>query len=121
MDIAEAHDRSPEQWMRAMLDGAPLSTRLRLVAAWSTIGLKLRVPGADHSILGWDIRVSDDDLVLLGADSRIGMPGELLLRRRDGGLLFATLVRQDNAVVRRLWATIEASHVTTVRALLDRL
>ena len=113
-------DHSAEDWMRAILAGAPIRTRIRLLAAWSAIGLKLRCPGTDRSILGWPIRAADADFVLVGAHSRIGMPGELLLRRRDGGLLFATFVRHDNPIVRRLWATIEESHVQTVRALLER-
>ncbi|WP_234794144.1 hypothetical protein [Mycolicibacterium flavescens] len=121
VDIAQPRDRRAEEWLRAMLEGAPLSTRARLLMSWSTLGLKLRLPGADRSILGWEIRVSDDDFVLLGAHSRLGMPGELLLRRGDGGLLFATLVRHDNAMVRRMWAAVEAAHVTTVRALLAGL
>lgn len=121
VDLARSRERSAEGWMRALLDGAPLRTRLRLLAGWSSIGLRLRIPGAQHSILGWDIRDGDDDFVLLGARSRIGMPGELLLRRRGAGLLFSTRVRHDNPFVRRLWATIEPSHVTTVRSLLDRL
>ena len=120
VDVARPRDRSAEEWMRAILEGAPLGTRVQLLSAWSAIGLKLRLPGADSSILGWDIRAGDDDFVLLGAQSRIGMPGELLLRRQERRLVFATFVRHDNSIARTLWATIEASHVTTVRSLLER-
>ena len=121
VSVARPRDHSAEEWMRTILEGAPLGTRVRLLAAWSAIGLKLRVPGSDRSILGWDIRACDDDFVLLGAHSRIGMPGELLLRRQDDRLLFATLVRHDNSTVRALWSSIEASHVDTVRSLLGRV
>ncbi|WP_326546545.1 hypothetical protein QGN32_23495 [Mycolicibacterium sp. ND9-15] len=121
VDVARSHDRGAEQWMRAILEGAPLPARMQLLSAWSAIGLKLRFPGADSSILGWDVRASDDDFVLLGAHSRIGMPGELLLRRQEHRLLFATFVRHDRPIARALWATIEASHVKTVRSLLERV
>lgn len=128
IDYADAFDvgierplnRSAEEWMRMILEGAPIRTRIRLVSAWSAIGLKLRPLGSDGAILGWDIRAADDDFVLLGAHSRIGMPGELLLRRQQGGLVFATFVRHDNAIARAVWAAIEASHVQTVRSLLER-
>ncbi|MGE2722238.1 hypothetical protein [Mycolicibacterium celeriflavum] len=113
-------DRSAEEWMRTILAAAPVPTRVRLVSAWSTIGLKLRPPGSGRSILGWNVRATDVEHVLLGADSRIGMPGELLLRRRDDRLVFATFVRHDNAVARALWASIERSHVQTVRSLLEQ-
>lgn len=113
-------ERSAEAWMRLILEGAPLHTRIRLLSAWSGIGLKLRTPGSAGAILGWTIRDRDAGFVMVGANSRIGMPAELVLRRENGGLLFATLARQDNAVVRALWATIETSHVQTVRSLLER-
>jgi hypothetical protein len=121
VDVARPRDRGAEQWMREILDGAPLRARVQLLSAWSAIGLKLRLPGADSSILGWEIRAGDDDFVLLGAHSRIGMPGELLLRRQKRRLLFATFVRHDNSLARTLWATIEPSHVKTVRSLLERV
>ena len=70
-------------------------------------------------MLGWQIRASDADFVLLGADSRVGMPAELLLATRGDGLLFATFVRHDNAIARALWASIEATHVRTVRTVLE--
>ncbi|KUI47658.1 hypothetical protein AU198_23970 [Mycobacterium sp. GA-1199] len=112
--------RSAEEWLRTILEGAPLHTRIRLLAAWSAIGLKLRTPGSAGSILGWEIRKRDAGFVMVGARSRIGMPGELVLRRENDGLLFATFVRHDNLIARRLWATIETSHVQTVRSLLER-
>ncbi len=120
-EVAVEHplDRSAEDWMRTILEGTPVRMRIRLLSAWSAIGLKLRPPGSKRTILGWHIRAAEADYVLLGAHSRIGMPGELLLRRRDSGLLFATFVRQDNALARKLWAAIEDSHVQTVRSLLE--
>ncbi|WP_174522745.1 MULTISPECIES: hypothetical protein [Mycobacterium] len=120
VDTEHPPERSAEEWLRTVLEDAPLHTRIRLLSAWSAIGLKLRTPGSAGSILGWDIRARDADLVVVGTHSRIGMPAELVLRREHGGLLFATLVRHNNAFVRAVWATIETSHVQTVRSLLER-
>ena len=47
-------------------------------------------------MLGWDVRRSSADVVLLGRDSRIGMPGELLFALRPDGLLFATFVHHQH-------------------------
>lgn len=119
VDVDAPDSRRAEEWMRVILEDAPASVRLRLLSAWSAIGLKVGLPGSGRSVLGWQIRAADGDFVLLGADSRIGMPGELLLRRQENGLLFATLVRHDNAVARKLWSSIEAAHVRTVRSILE--
>jgi hypothetical protein len=117
LDVAATQNRSAEQWMRLILEGSPAAIRLRLLAGWTAIGLRLRL--SDSNVLGWAIRVSDPDVVLLGADSRLGMPGELLLRRQERALLFTTLVRQDNPIARALWPSIESGHVRTVRSILD--
>ncbi len=111
---------SAEQWMRRILEGAPMAVRLQLLSGWAALGLKVSLTGSERSVLGWPIRASDPDFVLLGAESRVGMPGELLLRRGDGGLLFATFVRHDNPLVRALWARVVPGHVRTVRTLLER-
>nr|WP_090346232.1 hypothetical protein [Mycolicibacterium malmesburyense]CRL78829.1 hypothetical protein CPGR_04944 [Mycolicibacterium malmesburyense] len=120
VNVQRPLDHNAEEWMRMILEGAPIPTRVRLLSAWSTIGLKLQPPGSGRSILGWTVRTADADQILLGADSRIGMPGELLLCRRDDRLVFATFARHDNAIARALWASIERSHVHTVRPLLER-
>ena len=112
---------SAEQWMRRILEGAPPAIRLQLLSGWSALGLKVSLTGSDRSVLGWPIRASDPDLILLGAESRVGMPGELLLRREDDGLLFATFARHDNPLVRALWARVVPGHVRTVRMLLERV
>ena len=110
--------RTAEQWARAILEGAALTMRCRLRAGWSAIGLKLDRAPSERSVLGWEIRRITPDLVLLGAGSRIGMPGELLFKRERRGLLFATFVRHGNPVAGALWGRVERVHVATVRRLL---
>jgi hypothetical protein len=48
------------------------------------------------------------------------MPGELLLKKEDGALLFATFVAQRNLIARALWASVKALHVRVVRDILSR-
>ena len=116
-DVGSRHDESAEDLIREVLEGAALTVRTQLLSGWSTIGLKV-TSGSQGSVLGWDVRRSEPDYVLLGADSRIGMPGELLLKKEDDALLFATFVAQRNLIARAVWAVTEPVHVRVVRDIL---
>jgi hypothetical protein len=118
-DVGSAHDESAEDLIREILEGAPLAVRTQLLSGWSAIGLKVS-PTSARSILGWEVRRTEPDLVLLGAESRIGMPGELLLKKDDGALLFATFVAQRNLIARAVWAVTEPVHVRVVRDILNQ-
>jgi hypothetical protein len=107
-----------EQWVRAMLNDAPLTVRSRLVVGWLALGLNLRGPWAAHRTLGWKVQHSDPDFVLLSADSWLGLHGQLLFRPEPGGLLFATLIQQNNPLVRSLWVAITHKHQQVVQSLL---
>lgn len=112
--------RPAEQWARAILEDSPRTVRSGLLAGWSTIGLKVGTNRSGRSVLGWDVRRNSPEFVLLGADSRIGMPGELLVKRGRDTLLFATFVQHDNLAARALWAAVEPVHVRVVRDLLEQ-
>ena len=112
--LSDVRSRTAEEWARAVLEDAPLAVRGQLLSGWSSLGLKV----GRGSVLGWHVRSSTPDVLLLGAGSRIGMPGELLFKRERHGLLFATFVRQGNPVARALWGRVERVHVATVRGLL---
>jgi Protein of unknown function (DUF2867) len=111
--------RSPEQWARTILEDAPAGTRSRLLAGWSALGLKLGSSRSDRFVLGWEIRDSTPDFVLLSAGSSIGMPAQLLFKREPDGLLLATFVQHDNPAARAMWAGTESVHVAVVRRLLQ--
>jgi hypothetical protein len=110
--------RSAEEWVRAMLNDAPLSVRSRLVAGWLALGLNLRGPWSAHRVLGWKVHHSDPNFVLLAADSWLGLRGQLLFRTDPEGLLFATFIQQNNPLVRSLWAKITQRHQRVVQSLL---
>jgi Protein of unknown function (DUF2867) len=111
-------ERSAHDWALAVLEEAPLATRTQLLAGWTALGLKGAESG--ESVLGWTVRRRGEDFVLLGRDSRIGMPGELLFALRPDGLLFATFVDQRSPGSKAMWAAVRATHVRTVTALLQR-
>jgi hypothetical protein len=111
--------RTAEQWARAMLNDAPLAVRARLVSGWMGLGLKLGGPWSARRVLGWKVRQSSPDVMLLAADSVIGLQAELLFRTEPHGLLFATFVQQNNSAARVVWVRITARHQMVVRSLLD--
>jgi hypothetical protein len=113
-------DGTPEQWARAVLEDAPPHVRRGLRRGWRALGLRLGSPRSGRRVLGWEVRLSTPDFVLLAAGSRIGMPGELLFKRERHGLLFATFVQQRNPVARAVWARIAARHRQVVRSLLTQ-
>jgi hypothetical protein len=120
VDIGASAERTAEQWAREILEGAPLAIRTRLLSGWTSIGLKIGNVPSTRSVLGWQVRQSTPDYVLLGADSRIGMPGELMFKRDGDTLVFATFVHHGNLAARAFWAVIEPAHVRTVRQILDQ-
>jgi hypothetical protein len=109
---------SAEDLIREVLEGAPPAVRAQLLSGWSSIGLKVG-DRSEQCVLGWEVRRTLPDQVLLGADSRIGMPGELLLKKEDDALLFATFVSKGNLLARAVWAVVEPVHVRVVRDILS--
>ncbi len=109
-----------EQWARRMLEGTPRETQVTLRAGWTMIGLKLGPAGSPEHVLGWEIGDSGPDHVLLVADSRTGMPAELLFKPEGGRFLFCTFIRQANPLMKVIWWPVERNHVMVVPRLLDR-
>lgn len=118
VEIEQAGARTPEQWARAILEDAPVARRSALLSGWSALGLKLGTTEPARRVLGWPIRRSTPEFVLLGADSRVGMPAELLFVPQRDGLFFATFV-QHNQLSRIAWAPVVPVHLLTVRSLLE--
>jgi hypothetical protein len=116
VDVPDPRIWTAERWARAMLEEAPAAMRARLSSGWTALGLK---GGAAGSILGWDVRRSSPEAVLLGRDSRVGMPAELLFALRPEGLLFATFVHHGTVATRATWAAVEPTHVRIVLTLLE--
>jgi hypothetical protein len=71
-------------------------------------------------VLGWRVRQSTRETVLLGADSRIGMPAELFVAVRDEGVVVGTLLSKRNPVASLVWAGVERPHRRVVPAVLAR-
>jgi hypothetical protein len=109
---------SGEQWARAAIEASPEPVRQTLRVGWATIGLDLGAGGPPRGVLGWPLRHSDDDFALLGADSRIGMPAEILFRPQEDALLLCTFVAQRNPMAKAVWAATAPLHREIVPRLL---
>jgi hypothetical protein len=119
VDTGAHPEWSAERWAMAVLEEAPAATRAKLLSGWLALGLKPAAPGP--AILDWAVRSRTPNTVLLGRDSRIGMPGELLFTLRPEGLLFATFVQHRTLATRAVWAAVIRTHVRTVLELLERV
>ena len=113
-------DRTPEEWINAMLRDTPLAVRAQLVAGWTALGLKLGAPWSQSGVLGWRVQRNDPRVLLLTAGSRFGLQGQLLARSLPGGLLFATFVQLHNPVARTVWSRITPHHQHVVGSLLHQ-
>jgi hypothetical protein len=120
VEIDPTHERTGEQWARAVLEDAPMAMRRQLRWGWFALGLKLDLTRSERRVLGWELRHSPPDRALLGARSRLGMPAELLFKPEGDTLLFATFVQQRNPIVRGIWTGIAPTHQTVVPYLLKR-
>jgi hypothetical protein len=114
-------ERSGEEWARATLEGAPRDTRRALRCGWSALGLRLGSTRDERLVLGWQVRRSTPDVALLGADSPLGLRGEVLFRSEPHALLFATFVQLRNPIARTIWAPVAPRHRHVVRSLLQRV
>jgi hypothetical protein len=120
VETGRIQDRTGEQWARAILEGAPMSTRNALSRGWSALGLRLGSTQSCRFVLGWEVRRSAPDVALLGASGRFGLSGELLFERQQHTLLFATFVQLENHIARAVWAGIAPRHRQVVRDLLEQ-
>jgi hypothetical protein len=120
VNVGTVSERSAEQWARAILEDSPATLRHPLLSGWSAIGLKLDGGRGGQTVLGWPIRNRTPEYVLLAADGRIGLSGELLFKRNQDTLHYSTFVRHDNPAARALWAGVVRVHVPTVRYLLKQ-
>lgn len=110
-------ERTAPAWAEAVLEGAPPHLREGVVAGWTALDLDLDLSAAD-AVLGWRVRRADPGLVVLAAESPLGIAGRLVFERRRDGLLYGTFVRLDGEPAERAWARIAPAHPPVVRELL---
>ena len=109
-----------EEWARRIIEGAPTRFKVSAPATWFALGLKHGRPWSGDNILGWPVRRSEPGFVLLGAQSRTGMPAELLIKREKDSVLIATLIHHRSPLMKGVWSFVEGPHRRIVPQLLSR-
>jgi len=113
-----ASQRSPEEWVRLMLDDPSLGVRavvlIAAVAQRLFLGFPLEAPGGQRhqphsSIFGWRITARGHDWIRLEAASRL-MSGHLVLQCGDERLSLATFVRYERRLARLIWPPVSLLH-----------
>lgn len=114
--------RTPVQWLRAMLEDAPLPARVAMVAGWRVVlGFRLGPRPSDRHVLGWPIVDADAETARLQLDSRL-LGGQLVLRHQPGTgtATFSTLGQFHHPAAPAVWAALGPIHRTVVPHLLAR-
>ena len=108
--IADRDDRSPEQWFRAVFEGAPLLVRCVLIVGWRTaLLLRLGPRRSPAHILGWRIRSSDDATIRLHTESVL-LTALLVLRLSDNRVVVTSNVAYKTSLARPVWTMVKPIH-----------
>jgi hypothetical protein len=115
LTTAGAHDRSAEQWARALFeDVAGLAGQL----IWRVLlGLRLGWRRTPDRVAGWMIADRGDGWLRLEADSRI-MTVHLVVQAGDDRASLATFIRYRRPLAARIWTPASRMHRQLAPALL---
>jgi hypothetical protein len=112
--------RSPEQWARALFEGAPPVLRTFLPVGWrGALGFRLGPRPSDLHVLGWRVAETSTDTIRLELWSPL-MTGQLVLRVRESSTTVTTVVAYRRWAARVLWGAIAPIHRQLMPYLLGR-
>ena len=109
-DTSGAKPRSPEQWARAIFEGAPAAMRWFLVSGWrAVLGLRLGPLHSPDHILGWHILDRAANSVTLELRSWF-LTCHLVFWLDGTTLVFATSVRYERRIGAVVWPPVSVIH-----------
>jgi hypothetical protein len=118
--IALGDVRSTEQWARAAWEGAPVPVQWFMLAGWRVVlGLPLGPRRSPDHILGWRIVARVPDETICQLRSRL-VDAHNVFRKRDGALVWSTLVTYEGRAARVIWPPVSMLHRLLVRIALRR-
>jgi hypothetical protein len=114
--------RSPEQWMRAVVEGAPRWFQLPWIHLLGKGILRAEIGPMDAPgyVLGWKVLIARPEVFAVGLDSPNGLLARLITVTPPGQAVFATQIRLDAIRVRMLWPAIRSGHRYFAPYLLNR-
>ncbi len=110
--LAPRHDRTAEQWLRAVWQDSGLGPVLRVGWRYG-LGLRLGPRDDESQILGWAIAAMTDDEVAVSAESAVLVTTNTVALATDS-LTWTTTVDYANAAGRALWKPASLMHQATV-------
>jgi hypothetical protein len=115
--VSKTSGRTPEQWLRTMLEGVPRGLLLVVpVIQRVALGLRLQMrPSPEHAV-GWKIADRGEDYVRIEAASWF-LTGHVIVHVDDGQLSFATFVRYDRPFAALVWPPVSLIHRQVALAL----
>jgi hypothetical protein len=120
LETTAAHERTAEQWARAVLEDAPAPFRRALRRGWFVLGLQLGPSRTAGFVFGWEVLSTAPNVALLAVRSRIGLRAELVFKREQSRLVFASFVQEQNRIARAATAAVAPVHRRAVRYLLTQ-
>jgi hypothetical protein len=120
MDVPVSDVRTPEQWARAIFEGAPGLLRWFIVSGWRFgLGLRLARQPSPSDVLGWRIVGSTTNSATLAAQSRL-LSARNIIRCEQQQLTWVTEVDFEGRAGQLLWSVAAPIHHATVPFLLAR-
>ena len=112
--------RSPEDWARAVFEGAPMALRRFIRAGWRfPLGFQLGPPGSPAHVLGSRIISADRTMIVLEQRSSLMTAHNIVFVERTR-IVWTTLVRYQHPLARPLWSVSTALHHRILPRLLTR-
>jgi hypothetical protein len=119
-ELAPGDGRSPEQWARAVFEGASRPVRWFLIAGFRFgLGLRFGPRRSPEHILGWAIVERAQDAITLQAQSWF-LTSRLVLRTDGSRGTQSTFVRYDRPIAAFLWPPVAILHRQIVPRLVRR-
>jgi hypothetical protein len=113
--------RTPEQWMRAFVEGAPRWFQLPWLGGGRLLfGARFGPMDAPDHVLGWKVLVDRPDVFAVGLDSSGGLRARMVALSPPGAALIATQMQRDPGLANTLFPAIRRGHRFFAPYLLER-
>jgi hypothetical protein len=106
-EVSNARDKTPEQWIRAVLEETPIGGRARLF--WRTLGVRLGPPNSPDHVQGWPIAARGNDWIRLETSTWFATL-HALCYVDDASVTVALFVRHENPAGPLIWMPVSVIH-----------
>ena len=108
--IADVRGVRPAAWARACLGGTDAAHRAFGIVVWGLLlGFDLAPPGADGTLVGWQVTTDTEDQFVMDADGS-RMTGRMAFVRDGGELSWTTMLRHHSHSGPVVWSALAPVH-----------